>query len=156
MPSTFWAIKFSIADIWVEDWFCESWIMSLIPSGGVIQGVVRDPSGAPLIGVLVVAESGRFRSHDTTDEFGAFHIQGVAPGNHTVRAWTSEPSSTHQEMMPLYAPQSQDVAGAQVFLVEEGGTVFGVEIILSSGAVITGGVSDAVLSRVSCSVLLVR
>ncbi|MBU1701785.1 MAG: carboxypeptidase regulatory-like domain-containing protein [Candidatus Eisenbacteria bacterium] len=117
---------------------------ALTPSGGAIQGMVRDRFGAPLSGVMVVAESGRFRSHDLTDDLGAFHIDGLPPGQHTVRAWTFEPASSFGEMMPLYAPQAQDEANAQIYTVEDGGVLTGVELTLSPGAVIIGAVFDAI------------
>jgi Carboxypeptidase regulatory-like domain len=59
-------------------------------AGGGVSGVVRDPHGVPLAGVMVTLLQGRFNSKAvqtaTTDAAGRFEIKDVLPGLYSLRA----------------------------------------------------------------------
>jgi Carboxypeptidase regulatory-like domain len=59
-------------------------------TGGGVSGIVRDPHGVPLAGVMVTLLQGRFNSKAvqtaTTDAAGRFEIKDVLPGLYSLRA----------------------------------------------------------------------
>ncbi len=55
-------------------------------TSGDIQGIVRDPSGAPVAGATVVANGPQGARATTTDASGAYLIEFLNPGNYDVTA----------------------------------------------------------------------
>src|ERR1700722_12273308 len=64
-------------------------LVTLGASGGVISGIVRDPSGAPLKGVFVQARSMAIKNLTVsvlTDGQGRYRIENLTPGDYMIRA----------------------------------------------------------------------
>jgi protocatechuate 3,4-dioxygenase beta subunit len=104
-------------------------VIALEPEG-VIEGIVRDPSGAPLAGALVFVggmpqdfQYQERRAYATSSTDGTFMIDALAPGDHLV-------SASHVK----YA-----AAGVKVTLNRQ--SVTPVEIALHDGGVIEGTVT---------------
>ena len=93
----------------------------LSPSGAEAMGVVLndDRSVAPGVNIDLVPDppAGRYRTFQSSnaDEYGNFHLRGIAPGKYVLIAWAGEAPCD------LYNPEALDAcraAGAQVTFAE--------------------------------------
>jgi len=93
----------------------------LSPSGAEAMGVVLndDRSVAPGVNIDLIPDppAGRYRTFQSSnaDEYGNFHLRGIAPGRYVLIAWAGEAPCD------LYNPEALDAcraAGAQVTFAE--------------------------------------
>lgn len=110
---------------------------------GEIAGLLRDGSGAPVVGHAVVAQraDGSFPPIAFPSGLdGAYRIPGLAPG-----AWYVRTAAGPDSLFPDQAwNASYDLATATAVSVNAGGTTEDVDFTLLEGATITGEVSSAI------------
>lgn len=93
--------------------------ISLSASGAVVDGRVRGPDGIPMAGAVValvpsVRRYSRYKE-TTTDQFGAFTIAGVAPGEYKVYAWDEIETGAYQnaEWLKQYELKGRAIVAKQ-------------------------------------------
>jgi hypothetical protein len=93
--------------------------ISLSASGAVVDGRVRGPDGIPMAGAVValvpsVRRYSRYKE-TTTDQFGAFTIAGVAPGEYKIYAWDEIETGAYQnaEWLKQYELKGRAIVAKQ-------------------------------------------
>jgi len=109
-----------------------------LQAGASVSGRVVDEGGAPVAGALVSASAAgsgpTFRADgETTDDAGAFQLEGLSPGSYNVTARMEGYAATTLE-------EPVEITG---------GPVQGVEVVLSRGAVVTGRLLGAELEELA-------
>jgi hypothetical protein len=76
----------------------------LTSNGGQVEGVVLNAEEQPATGaaVVLVPESGRrsqsrFYKETTTDQYGRYHIKGIAPGEYKLFAWDDVENGVYED-----------------------------------------------------------
>lgn len=116
-------------------------LVTVLPAGGTITGVVRDSANNPVAGATVAAlpvGGDGPAPVSVTDADGSYTLIGLAPGLHTVLI--SPPAGSG--LVAVYlggVPLPED---AHTVLVEAGVTAAGVDVVLPAGGAITGVVTS--------------
>lgn len=74
----------------------------VLSSGGQVEGVVLNAKDQPAAGATVVAvpeqrSQWRMYKENTTDQYGRFHIKGVAPGEYKLFAWEDVETGAYED-----------------------------------------------------------
>jgi len=104
--------------------------------GGFVSGTVTDGDDHPVAGGRVVLvpdpsrrKQGRLYKEATTDQYGAFKLQGIAPGNYKVFAWEGMQDAAYQD--PEFI-RSIETMGTEVHVDENAGSAVEVNAIPAS------------------------
>lgn len=117
-------------------------LVTVLPAGGIITGVVHDGANNPVAGATVAAipvGGDGPAPVSVTNSDGVYSLIGLAPGLHT--ALISPPAGSG--LVAVYlggVPLPED---AHTVLVEAGVTAAGVDVVLPAGGAITGVVTSA-------------
>ncbi len=107
---------------------------------GVISGTVRNQAGTPLEGICVLAseEGEGFGGSDRTDASGTYRLESLAGGSY--RLWFTDCESPTEYLSEWYRDASSydDATPIAVGTAE----VAGIDAVLSTGASISGRVTD--------------
>ncbi len=111
----------------------------VVDSGWVVEGVVREPEGAPVAGAVVTTLAGR----TVCDEAGVFRIVDVAPASTPVRHFGAARAGRRRGGSIALRVTAGDHAAAEerVALRSDERTAPPVEIVLPRGSVVEGRVS---------------
>jgi len=74
----------------------------VLSSGGQVEGVVLNAEDQPATGAAVVLVPGqrslwRLYKENTTDQYGRFHIKGIAPGDYKLFAWDDVETGEYED-----------------------------------------------------------
>jgi hypothetical protein len=146
----------------VESYFCRvgDFITVTMVKGGVVTGIVKSPSGEPLINVPVRAScirdldgkikpSGARPRERLTDDRGVYRLYGLEPGVYLISAGGGgQPTGNfnkYQENAPIFYPSST-LDTASELRVDAGQEVTGIDINYRdvNGQVISGTISGGI------------
>jgi hypothetical protein len=110
------------------------------PNGSISGAVVSETDGTPIAGIAVHAETngGLSQADATTDESGAYSLDGLLAGDYVVRF-----SSPDGAFLSEYWRDTRDPRSAERVTVAEGAAVTGIDAALGLGGTISGIVTRA-------------
>jgi hypothetical protein len=107
-------------------------------AGGFVSGTVADNDDQPMAGAMVVLvpdpgqrKQIRLYKESTTDQYGGFKLQGIAPGDYKVFAWEGGQDVAYRDPEFLKAI---DNLGAEVSVQESAGTAVRLKIISATNS----------------------
>jgi hypothetical protein len=107
----------------------------VLGSGGQVEGVVLNAEDQPATGaaVVLVPETRslwRLYKENTTDQYGRYHIKGIAPGNYKLFAWEDVENGAYEDPEFL---KGFEALGESVAIREGGHESKQLKLIVSEG-----------------------
>ncbi len=107
----------------------------VLSSGGQVEGVVLNAEDQPATGAAVVLvpeqrSQWRLYKENTTDQYGRYHIKGIAPGNYKLFAWEDVENGAYEDPEFL---KGFEALGESIAIREGGHESKQLKLIVSEG-----------------------